>query len=152
MTQTRTLLIGLLGIVLVLAMFLLSDVRRYEARSQPPAPGPGDAAPRQSGCSPAGCSQPWPSRVCCSSCGDGCRRCSTSSVSVTTGRGSGGGWINVEVIAGTALCSSLAILTVPRTQRWRSGATMVQGGCAGLLVSLVVVMVAVLAFERHTPA
>jgi di/tricarboxylate transporter len=52
MTQTRTLLIGLLGIVLVLAMFLLSAVRRFEARTRPrpgaagwypppPAPVPG---------------------------------------------------------------------------------------------------------------
>ncbi len=60
--------------------------------------------------------------------------------------------VNVEVIAGTALCTSLTMLTVPRTQTWRSAAAMVQGSCAGLLASLVVVMVAVLAFERHTPA
>lgn len=35
MTQARTLMVGLLGIVLVLAMVLLSAVRRYEQRSHP---------------------------------------------------------------------------------------------------------------------
>ncbi len=45
MTQTRTLLIGLLGIVLVLAMFLLSAVRRYEARTQPPRGAAGWSTP-----------------------------------------------------------------------------------------------------------
>lgn len=34
MTQTRTLLIGLLGIVLVLAVFLLRAIQRYEARNR----------------------------------------------------------------------------------------------------------------------
>jgi choline-glycine betaine transporter len=39
MTQARTLMIGLLGIVLVLAAFLLSAIRRFEAgrRQLPPA-------------------------------------------------------------------------------------------------------------------
>jgi hypothetical protein len=40
MTQARTSMIGLLGIVLVLAAFLLSAIRRFEARTRPlPAPG-----------------------------------------------------------------------------------------------------------------
>jgi hypothetical protein len=34
MTQARVLMFGLLGIVLVLAMFLLSSIRRFEARSR----------------------------------------------------------------------------------------------------------------------
>jgi hypothetical protein len=34
MTQVRVLMFGLLGIVLVLAMFLLSSIRRFEARSR----------------------------------------------------------------------------------------------------------------------
>ena len=39
MTQARTLMIGLLGIVLVVAAFLLSAIRRFEAgRRQPAAP------------------------------------------------------------------------------------------------------------------
>jgi hypothetical protein len=33
MTQARVLMFGLLGIVLVLAMFLLSSIRRFEARA-----------------------------------------------------------------------------------------------------------------------
>jgi hypothetical protein len=49
MTQARVLMFGLLGIVLVLAMFLLSSIRRFEARSRtvtggrwaPPAVGTG---------------------------------------------------------------------------------------------------------------
>jgi hypothetical protein len=45
MTQARTLMIGLLGIVLVLAAFLLSAIRRYEAgRRQPPVWGWGSGA------------------------------------------------------------------------------------------------------------
>jgi choline-glycine betaine transporter len=45
MTQARTLMIGLLGIVLVLAAFLLSAIRRYEAgRRQQPAWGWGSGA------------------------------------------------------------------------------------------------------------
>ncbi len=34
MTQARVLLVGLLGIVLVLAVFLLTSIRRFEARTQ----------------------------------------------------------------------------------------------------------------------
>lgn len=55
LTQARVLVLGLLGIVLVLAMFLLSSIRRFESRSRavgregwPPstvaALGAGDAA------------------------------------------------------------------------------------------------------------
>jgi hypothetical protein len=45
MTQARTLMIGLLGIVLVLAAFLLSAIRRFEAgRRQLPASTWGSAA------------------------------------------------------------------------------------------------------------
>ncbi len=40
MTQARVLIFGLLGIVLVLAMFLLSSIRRFEARSRTIARGP----------------------------------------------------------------------------------------------------------------
>jgi hypothetical protein len=44
MTQARTLMIGLLGIVLMLAAFLLGAIRRFEAgRRRPPIPPP--AAP-----------------------------------------------------------------------------------------------------------
>ncbi len=45
MTQARTSMIGLLGIVLVLAAFLLNAVRRFEARTQPPAAAPGWGSP-----------------------------------------------------------------------------------------------------------
>jgi hypothetical protein len=58
--------------------------------------------------------------------------------------------LNVEVVAGTALCTSMAMLVVSRAQPWRSAAVMVQGSVAGLLVALAVVMVAVIMFERAT--
>lgn len=39
MTQARVFMVGLLGIVLVLAMFLLSSIRRFESRSRSVAGG-----------------------------------------------------------------------------------------------------------------
>ena len=51
MTQVRVLMFGLLGIVLVLAMFLLSSIRRFESRSRAlgraswPVAAPADPAP-----------------------------------------------------------------------------------------------------------
>jgi hypothetical protein len=45
MTQVRVLMFGLLGIVLVLAMFLLSSIRRFEARSSRAGRGFGPAPP-----------------------------------------------------------------------------------------------------------
>lgn len=44
MTQARVLMFGLLGIVLVLAVFLLSSIRRFEARARFGDTRPGDGA------------------------------------------------------------------------------------------------------------
>jgi hypothetical protein len=57
--------------------------------------------------------------------------------------------LGVAMVAGTALCASLALLVVGvRADGWRWGAAAVQGGAAGLLVSLGVAMLAVVAFAR----
>jgi hypothetical protein len=66
MTQARTLMIGLLGIVLVLAAFLLGAIRRFEARTRPPASRVGwgqPAVPRRSGQSGGGPASPPPFRA-----------------------------------------------------------------------------------------
>lgn len=52
MTQARVLMVGLLGIVLVLAVFLLSSIRRFEARGRPVA-NPTGSAPTWPGASAA---------------------------------------------------------------------------------------------------
>jgi hypothetical protein len=57
--------------------------------------------------------------------------------------------VTIELSADTALCASLAMLLVSRAQSWRTVAVTLQGGIAGLLLSLVAVMLAVLAFERE---
>ncbi len=57
--------------------------------------------------------------------------------------------VTIEVMMGTALCTSLALLAASRSQTWRSVAVMVQASCAGLLLSLIAVMAAVLAFQRE---
>jgi hypothetical protein len=59
LTQARILMIGLLGIVLVLAAFLISAIRRFEARTRPlPAQGwgiapMGQSVPQSGGGAPA---------------------------------------------------------------------------------------------------
>jgi hypothetical protein len=55
----------------------------------------------------------------------------------------------VEVVAGTALCTSLATVSLVRGDTWQYVAAMVRGGCIGLMVSLVAATAAVLAFERE---
>ncbi len=57
--------------------------------------------------------------------------------------------VTIEVIAGTALCTSMAMLLVPRAEAWRWVAVTLQGSVAGLLASLAAVMVAVVAFQRE---
>jgi hypothetical protein len=57
--------------------------------------------------------------------------------------------VTIEVTSGTALCASLAMLLPGQANGWRSAALVVQGSAAGLLVSLALVMVAVLAFQRE---
>lgn len=57
--------------------------------------------------------------------------------------------VTIEVGAGTALTTSLAMLLLSRTQSWRWVAVMVQGSLVGLLVSLGAVMAGVLAFQRE---
>ncbi len=56
--------------------------------------------------------------------------------------------VAVEMVGGTALCASLALVLTPRADGWRWGAVVVQASAAGVLVSLAVVMVAVMAFAR----
>jgi hypothetical protein len=54
----------------------------------------------------------------------------------------------VEMLTGTAICTSLATLGRARGDSWWSVASMARGGCVGLIVSLAVMTVGVLAFQR----
>jgi hypothetical protein len=55
----------------------------------------------------------------------------------------------VEVVTGTALCTSLATLGLARGDAWQYVAAMVRGGCIGLMVSLAAATAGVLAFQRE---
>ncbi len=57
--------------------------------------------------------------------------------------------VTIEVFAGTALSTSLALLLVARADSWRWPMAMVQGGAAGLLLSLALVALAVMLFQRE---
>jgi hypothetical protein len=57
--------------------------------------------------------------------------------------------VTIEVIAGTALCASLAMLLVSPVQDWRWVAAVVQGSVAGLLASVAAVMLGVRAFQHE---
>lgn len=56
--------------------------------------------------------------------------------------------VTVELIAGTTLSTSVAMLLVSRSETWRWVAVTVQGSLVGLLVSLAAVTVAVAVFQR----
>ena len=57
---------------------------------------------------------------------------------------------SIEMVAGTALCGSLAILVLgARADGWRWAAMVVQGSVSGLLVSLGAVMLGVLVFQHQ---
>jgi hypothetical protein len=55
--------------------------------------------------------------------------------------------LSIEVVAGSALCTSLGSAG-QAGEAWRTAVAMVSGASAGLLVSLTTVVAAVLAFQR----
>jgi len=55
----------------------------------------------------------------------------------------------VEVVVGTTICMSLAARGDAGAQAWRLAAGLVRGAAAGLLLSLAVITLAVLVFERQ---